>query len=462
MLFDHQHSTVHGWRLRYRVPRLQLNAVFRDFAAVASAAAAFFAWEGRGHAGNSESFPLGSEAVVAGGAVTATASTAASLWYNPARLAAVAPGGADLAVSAYALRVGGTPELRTGTAALPTRNFSGTTFLAVPSSAAYTMALGGWTIGYGIFVPTVASSQPRSVAELSEGGRVVFDARYQRTETYAGLGVGRQLTSKVSMGASLFLAYFDTERSENIGVFSAGKLLHLSSASHDTEEYGIVAGCGAAYQISSRISLGLSFKSPAFLVHRRDEGVLIRAEREGTDAAQTIASSGRSGGPILSPLRGSVGLAVRLGERSLLAVDLRGRGILNRDGLRISDPQVDARAGIRLSIADGVALGAGVFTDRSAATGREGTGARDILDYYGLSVGVDFGNAYRLHAPRADEPKKLRLTTALGVSYAFGAGSVASLAVGRDANGLPTTSAAWDPAVAHEFLVTFAATIERN
>ncbi|HEY0466745.1 MAG TPA: hypothetical protein VGC79_21205, partial [Polyangiaceae bacterium] len=166
----------------------------------------------RSQAGNGETYYLAGDASMFAGAVTATTDGASALWYNPARLTEGGVDSVDLAVSAYLLRFGGTPDLESNSSSIAINRYDRTALQAVPTAASYKMRVAGWDLGYGLFIPNVTFSYPRSRAETRPGvtpqATMAVDGSYELAEYYAGLGVGRQLAPGLSLGLALF-GYYD-------------------------------------------------------------------------------------------------------------------------------------------------------------------------------------------------------------------------------------------------------------
>ena len=114
------------------------------------------------NAGNDETFSMGPDAALSGGAITAESSKPSAPWYNPAQFAAGGQDLVDISLAAYTLRLGGTQELRRADPTPQTESFSSVQLQAVPTAAAYGRRIVAWDIVFGLFVPNVHVSNPRS------------------------------------------------------------------------------------------------------------------------------------------------------------------------------------------------------------------------------------------------------------------------------------------------------------
>lgn len=431
-----------GWRAR---------VVWGSLSAVALA---LVAPEAR--AGNAETYYLGSDAALTAGAATATTTGASALWYNPAQLAEGEGDTINLGVSAYLVRFGGTADLEPGTPSIDRKKFDGMAFQSTPTTVAHKLRLFGWDIGVGLFVPNTVLSSPRALAKTTPGssiqGEIALDASFSRTEYYAGLGFGRQLSSNVRVGAAVFGYYANNQEDVDLGVIADGDFI-VDSGGVTENQFGLQAVSGLSWRALPRLRLGLTLRSPVVELFTSGSETELRAEGDRSSGTATVRIESRGlGGQagILAPARAALGAAIDLGTATTVAVDLRVRGPYSDDHQRVGDPVVDVRAGARTRLARQTWLGGGLFSDRSARPARGGDDSTDDLDYYGATLGVELGRPYRAVNDEG-ERRRLRFATAFVVSYALGLGRVANLAA-TDREGALFIEPRRDRAVAHEFM----------
>jgi hypothetical protein len=126
------------------------------------------------------------------------------------------------------------------------------------------------------------------------------------------------------------------------------------------------------------------------------------------------------------PLRVHAGVA-RLFPHGWLSLDVDYQGPIANESLGIERcAVVNARVGGKVLLTDSVALGAGLFSDRSGD--RAPRGYTDLkLDFYGATAGVELTNRYRLapHQPHA----RLAFSSTFALRYAHGQGQIGGLGV---------------------------------
>ena len=172
-------------------------------------------------AGNLDSFFLGNEAALTGGAVVALTRDAGSVWYNPAGLGGLSRSSIDLSASAYVLRLQRLPG------ALETRLTSGsheedlgsTEMLSVPSAVVatrrlsddVTLALGIFSPVQDLFVTRTTLRTEDSVATEAGPLGFLYSQRIQLSSQAArycvGPSVGWQVGPRLRLGLSIFAVY---------------------------------------------------------------------------------------------------------------------------------------------------------------------------------------------------------------------------------------------------------------
>lgn len=417
-------------------------------------------------AGNGETFYMGTDAASFAGASTASTEGASALWYNPARVQVGRADSVDLSGSAYALQLGGNPDLRPAAGQVGTREKLLTLDLsAVPTALAYKRRVLGVEAAAGIFVPNRRVNYPRTlVRAFPEGGgaptEVALDASERFTEYYAGGGLGAELAPGLSLGGALF-GYYSSEvstlaiaaKNADTGVVRAGTF--------DELKFGVQLVSGLSWEVSRRVRLGYVLRTPVVqLLGESQESTLLSGYGGGagtTEIAFTKDALAPRRTALLTPLRSEVGVAIDVARGTTIAVDVKMRGPLSTtDRGRVADPTTDLRAGVRHRAGQNVWVGGGVFTDRSASP-RRNEAADSTIDFYGATFALELGSPYRV-ANRDGELRTLRFSTAIALSYALGLGSVGNLEVAASRGPLRVEERRQD-VVAHEFILMLGSTL---
>ena len=165
-------------------------------------------------AGNLDTFYLGNDAAMLGGAVTATATSGSASWYNPAGVGASGYSNIEVNASAYLLRFGGTSDLE-GTPGVPAskRKLSSLDVNAVPTALSVKRRILGLDVALGVFVPIRTVSYPRTSIQVRPANRppeaLTLDGNLRTTDYYAGFSVGRALQPNLRQHLRFFCYQLD-------------------------------------------------------------------------------------------------------------------------------------------------------------------------------------------------------------------------------------------------------------
>jgi len=372
----------------------------------------------------------------------------------------------DLAVSAYLLRFGGTPELESESSAIAVKRYDRVALQAVPTAASYKLRVAGWDIGYGLFVPNVTFSYPRSRAETRPGvtpqATMAVDGSYELTEYYGGVGVGRRLAPGLSLGMALFGYYGDESSQGAVGLTRADGSFWVDYESSRRQSFGWQLVSGLSYRVSRRVSFGFVLRTPVVAFGSSTEDSVFSALGDANSANASVvfrdanAFAPTPRGSILAAARGTLGVAVELSDKTTLSTDLKLRGSVSSGDTQVQKAVADARVGIRSRMASEFWLGGGLFTDRSA-TPTNGDATGTTLDFYGCTLGFEFGTPYRTIAD-AGKRGGLRLSTGVSLTYALGIGKLTNLGVVSEQGGIWAQSRQ-DRALAHEFVLTLTSSV---
>jgi hypothetical protein len=440
------------------------------------ALASAFAWSSSARAGNSDTFFLGNDAALQGGAVTARAQGGSAVWYNPAGLAATTYDSVDVGASAYLLRFGGNPDLRpVSPVASTSKKLSSLDLGAVPTALSLTRMIFGWNFGLGIFVPNRTVQFPRtSVVTQPSGGvpaELTIDGNDRFSEYYAGLSVGRALTSRLRLGVSVFGYYASTldtrGQSSSSGADASSSAFSITHSTLDQQRLGIQLVWGLQYDAAKDWQVGFVFRSPVFQLYELSQEVDMSGSVDAASATPRQSSYQQTFGENLGiksrrlrPMRAHVGVAHQIGPANL-AID----GSLQppfRDATieKETDTVVNARVGLRAPLSDSVQVGAGFFTDLAPTRKLTRTGDTAI-DYYGVSLAIDLATPYSVVDHEPKKPRSLIMSTTLAISYAFGSGRLANQGLDADANGLLRIVPVTESVAVHEFVFHIGSTLAK-
>ncbi|MFT7579281.1 MAG: opacity protein-like surface antigen [Myxococcota bacterium] len=402
---------------------------------------------GLSHAGNQHSYALGNDAALTGGAVGATTSDGAALWYNPAGLGANMRDSVDLSGSAFVLRFLDIPDVVQTTlpSGVITRGLSGSDLLAVPSAIAYVRHLApGLSLAFGLFVPELdkldlssSLAQKEATFDYRQRIRIVGDlTRYK-----GGLGIGWAVTPTLRLGATLFTSvgiesavtsfWFDVESTEPD---NPGRALSLFQEDATAFRVGLQVVTGVQWEPVKNWSLGFTMRTPSFDVHESHNiaelsvAGAVTPDGQG-DIALGFAESGTTGFTFLQtePFTFNVAVAWAFAEEAHIAAEVElqpGFGAGTGEDDRAS--LWNARVGVRFPIADRLYGGLGIFTDKSPSPDPRQVGGLQT-DFLGFSAGIQIRTP--LTVGKGQGPGSLVFTTTVAARYLYGTGHAGSLAI---------------------------------
>lgn len=389
-------------------------------------------------AGNDDELLVGSRAAMTAGAVTPTVMDGSATWYNPGGLGAIERDQVDVSGTVYTLRFYSAPRflaLESG----ESDDGAVVEFISVPNQIAFVRRLGpGISLGLGYFVPRASSFIIREqlrVGDDQNGSHWRLAVTLTDVQHTAAAALGFALSQHVRLGFSLIGTYEAATQSISLAsvVRREGEVQRLlaSAGLATLQRIGGELGAGLQVDLGRRLRLAVTARSPRILFHdavdvsaadamavRSDDGGLLQAE----------IGEPPAGGAAFEPLlagRVGVGLAYTYGETSWVALEIDVQpGLHDTDAEVQRHAVVNARLGLYHALHDGLALGAGLFTDRAAdeltAEAISGRG-----DFYGATLGVELSSGHRL--ARDESVDSLEFSTMFAVRYAFSDGTVNGL-----------------------------------
>ncbi|MET0591116.1 MAG: hypothetical protein ABW133_00350 [Polyangiaceae bacterium] len=379
------------------------------------------------HAGNDDEIIVGNRAAMLGGAINATVSDASSTWYNPAGLAADARDKIDVSATAYSLRSYTVPKFISTTTG-QAKDGSVTEFVTVPTQIAYVRRIApNWSLGLGYFAPHVTNYVLREGLGENDplGSQWQVAATVAEALHTAGAALGSTVWPGVRVGMSLIGGYSTITQSFSLfgAVKNGGVLETLSSGAYfaTSTRLTLESGIGVQIDVTPRLTLGMSARTPRMQIYR-DTDVSINESFSNADG--TYAQAFR-------PVEGELSFAPLLAGRATLALSYRvASGWVAwefdvQPGITATDLGVDrkavanARLGLYQRVHPAVALGFGLFTDRTADPKRielmSGNG-----DFYGATAGVEIDTEHQLASQSG--PKSLIFSNVFSIRYAHSSG----------------------------------------
>lgn len=406
-------------------------------------------------AGNADSSLLGSQAALAGNAVTAVANDAGATWYNPAGLAFLDHGSVSLTATALGLR---TYSMRDSLQVrLPEGNRSydltHSEIAASPTSIVSVHKLSPDVTGaLSLFLraqgaPQQVWAQIDSAANgvLSDGSTYVYAQRLAvQQKGYAihgGPSFGMRVTPSLNLGASLFLVYegtrafnevFSDLSSDPNGTYRTGLVSQLTRSSSTLATEAVL---GVQWKLDPHWQLGAVVRTP----------ILLLAYSFHTDTLDARTVDGGWLQPVQTASDGSKGLllsSLAPPRLHLGIARLFGWGFVSLEGnFSPTKPPTDLlpgqaavwnlRAGVRRDLSDTVSVGGGVFTDRTPGRTVDRF-AEGRIDYYGATAGVELRKPFTLRDGGGQSTVVISSTFAL--RYELGVGNASRLLLDAVAN----------------------------
>jgi len=402
-------------------------------------------------AGNLDSYLLGNQAAMSGGAVLATTRDAGATWYNPAGLGGLDHSSIDVSASALMLRIRDFPDL------VRTSDLDGASsaspesleLLTVPSALVFVRKFtDAFTGSIGIYVP----EQDRLHLDAAHTANSTFYSYEQhlsvtsnRSSYYVGTSFGYEATDNIRVGAGVFGIYSnllnENKFSLSMNADSGGQPMNIQLAYDAKEErigLGFQAVAGVQWDVLPELTLAATIRSPIILFKTWSEFSYLQSQAqispdETPFANQFYAEESPADDHFdaITPLRAAVGLAYRF-----------NRGWISIEG-DIQPPYEDkkhnvdthftwnVRAGAQFALTENISAGLGVFTDRANQALDKSAGDESLqvgqmaVDYYGATLGLAINSPYPLAGKPADKP--LVFTTTVGLRYAVGVGEVSGL-----------------------------------
>jgi hypothetical protein len=418
---------------------------------------------GPAYAGNDDEILVGNQASMTGGAVSAVVADSSATWYNPAGLGAVDADQIDVNGSCYTLRSYSAPGFITSTTG-EEHAASVTEFVSMPTQVAYVRRLTeNLTLGLGYFVPQASNLILRESLFLEQQGLAsgwqltLSQVRVQHT---GALALGFALSSRVRMGVSLVGTYQeDTQAVSIVGLQGpveaeeegTQQVAVFSTLLATATQVGMEIGMGLQIELGSRWRLGVTLRTPRLQFYQAEE------VSGSTAVASTLGEPGINGAIIepgdtridvdmIRAGRFGAALAWRGAGGDWLALELDAQpGVSSAPADVKRQTVLNARLGGYHRLSETLALGAGLFTDRSP----DKPVADPISaygDFYGGTVGLEYSDRHRL--AQGERFESLSFSTTFALRYAFSDATINDLTV--DPNDIANFTAQRGQLLVHE------------
>jgi len=423
-------------------------------------------------AGNLDAFYLSGDAALQAGAISADVQGGGAAWYNPAALASLQGLRLDVGVNGYALRLGGVANLAPSTPDTEVTRFTRLDLNVVPTALTITRRFGSFGAAVGVFVPAQSASVLRTHfrAPATEDGVEIdyaYDASTRFQSYHAGLALGFDATKKLSIGGSFLVNYqtlVDTLTTSLITTRPSGNLVQSSHYTLDSVQLGAEFILGLRYAVLPGWRLAAVMRSPSLLLAERTQ-VVDTFQLGGSGQAignNDFSESLAIDTSIISPFRFHFGISHDFGSLWRGAADASVLFPFKSEQLGIDLRATwNARVGVRHQLSKLLAIGGGLFTDRSPyGTPEEFQDTQ--LDFYGGTIAIDLGRIYGVYAKDGvpyEKPKGLKFGTTIALSYALGAGTIMQAQVISTPEGGVQRDNVPQDVIAHEFTLHIGQTV---
>jgi len=355
---------------------------------VAAIALLFAAAPAQADDANFRPYAVGSRAAGMGGAFTALADDGSGPWYNPGGLAFVRRSQVSLSGSVYGMVSG-----RIADALGDGHDFTYNDLNVFPVATSVVWKFAdaadyqgdGWALALTVFVPDAVRTNDRDKLGLAQNA---FFVSNENQTIWAGATWARKW-GRIGIGASGFVLFGTSISQLELTAIDPGSSSRFATITsrNDETSYGAVGAVGVRWDVTDRVSLGLSAYSPELGWGTRRSFTRIAVGDDTTapgDPAAVFVSNAEdlSASPTL-PARVQFGVAWS-GEDVGLTADatfLAGRSVTDdvdraADGLDRyikRNPVLNAALGVEFRASQALRFRGGVFTDFAATDEPIGT-----------------------------------------------------------------------------------------
>lgn len=369
-----------------------------------------------------------------------------SAWYNPAGIVGNQRSQIDLSASAFVFRIRNSTGLVTTQIPGSTHDadLAAVSIQTVPSAVVFKRKLAKKLHGALVILVTDLETYHLDDEMQQQGGGHTY---YQRTsidqilQTYHfGFALGWEISERFRMGWSAYAVYsaysyeFRAVTAAHTSIDPDGATtdpyLLIDNSSAESSLWGIQLGMGIQWQMSEHWHLGMMVRAPVIELKEESNAhwqLNLATHQPGFGGGLFIKEPlANHAGGLISPMQVALGLAFKqkrywLGLEGDLTLPVK-----NFQEWLDYPVQWNFRFGGRFFVAKRVAIGFGLFTERSLRRDPLDSFPGDsAFDYYGATFGIKWRTTHTVQKVlRADG---LVLTTTIGLRYAYGYGSMTTM-----------------------------------
>jgi hypothetical protein len=383
---------------------------------------------GVARAGNDDEVFVGNRAAMMGGAVAAVVRDGSAAWYNPAGLGGVERDQIDASASVYTLRLYSAPGYMASVDG-DSKDASVREFFSVPAHVAYERRLApNLGLGLAYFAPKSTNLLLReqlTTGDENDSSRWQLTLAQTEIQHRVVAALGFEL-SRVRLGASVVGGYDTGVTSVAVfGALRSGEQVTRTVSSSATSTYSratLEVGLGAQWEVGPALHLAVFGRSPTQQLRRIADSQYSTAEgRQPMGAEAVLAGEADildldSNVELVRGGRVGLGLAYRVNDACLVSADADVQpALMNREADVERGAVFNARLGAYYQLRSALAVGVGLFTDRSPdrlTVGEISTAG----DFYGGSLGLELGERHFLDPDERAE--SLLFSTIVSLRYA--------------------------------------------
>lgn len=424
-----------------------------------------------------QTFFLGDEAALKGGAVTATVNDSSAIFYNPSGMANALEQRFDFSASGFLIRTRPVPNylnLVDGTNST-SEDIGSTTIATAPSALGYVYRLHpDWTLGAALFVPESDSESIRVTARsgtgvnfvddasATNGAEVSLEANVIQVIYDGSVGLAYRLSDTIRLGVTGSVLYSESTEAQSLdsALVRPGIAPIFDSVTVRSELSSIAlrGGVGFQWDAHPNVTVGGVLRSFSVRLANASSEIEQIQRTNGSTATFQVNEFNQEAVTLANdePGVGSLGVALRfprttvnldvelVGGRDPITDTLEGEQFTLRPEL---DLTVNVKAGFVHRLGEETTVGAGVFTRFSDPQTQARLGSS--VDFYGITAGVIFDDL--LNLAESEDDRAVVFGSSIGLRYALGFADIETLVIDVSSpEGFGSRSSRLESSVFHE------------